>query len=565
MDVNTQLTQENEELQQLYEGAFQIEEGDILKGKVIDVSKDYVTVDVGYKSEGQIPISEFLSHDGLLTVNPGDEVEVYVERRRDDEGEIVLSKVKADRIRLWERIMEVWEKGEGAVEGTVVARVKGGFTVDLKGIKAFLPGSQADLHPVRDPGKLIGKRLKFKILKVNRRRNNVVLSHRAFLEEKRERLKRETLSKLRVGAVVEGTVKNITDYGAFIDLGGVDGLLHITDISWGRIAHPSERLSVGDRVKVKVIKFDPDTEKISLGMKQLEPDPWATVDEKYPEGTRVRGKVVGIVDYGIFVELEEGVEGLIHISDMSWSKRIKHPSKYVSIGDIVEAVVLSVDKERRRISLGMKQLEPNPWDLVAEKYPVGTRIIGQVKTVTDFGIFIGIEEGIDGLVHVSEMSWSKRVRNPAELYKKGQEVEAVVLNIDKERERFSLGIKQLYPDPWTTVTEKYKVGQVVTGKVTTLTDFGAFVELERDLEALLHVSEMGTGGQKVEKPSDILKEGDTVTAVILHINPQERRMGLSMKALAKRQEEEEMRKYMGGEEELTLKLGELIQEKQKEE
>ncbi len=565
MDVNTQLTQENEELQQLYEGAFQIEEGDILKGKVIDVSKDYVTVDVGYKSEGQIPISEFLSHDGLLTVNPGDEVEVYVERRRDDEGEIVLSKVKADRIRLWERIMEVWEKGEGTVEGTVVARVKGGFTVDLQGIKAFLPGSQADLHPVRDPGKLIGKRLKFKILKVNRRRNNVVLSHRAFLEEERERLKRATLSKLRVGAVVEGTVKNITDYGAFIDLGGVDGLLHITDISWGRIAHPSERLSVGDRVKVKVIKFDPDTEKISLGMKQLEPDPWSTVDEKYPEGTRVRGKVVGIVDYGIFVELEEGVEGLIHISDMSWSKRIKHPSKYVSIGDIVEAVVLSVDKERRRISLGMKQLEPNPWDLVAEKYPVGTRIIGQVKTVTDFGIFIGIEEGIDGLVHVSEMSWSKRVRNPAELYKKGQEVEAVVLNIDKERERFSLGIKQLYPDPWTTVAEKYRVGQVVTGKVTTLTDFGAFVELERDLEALLHVSEMGTSGQKVEKPSDILKEGDTVTAVILHINPQERRMGLSMKALAKQQEEEEMRKYMGGEEELTLKLGELIQEKQKEE
>lgn len=545
-----------DELREMYEKAFkEVAEGEIVRGKVIEVGREFVTVDVGCKSEGQVPLSEFFGPDGEVTVKAGDEVEVLLERRRDDEGEVILSKVKADRIRVWERIMEACQRGDGVIEGVVCERVKGGLMVDLGGVRGFLPGSQVDLRPVRNFEAYVGKRLKLKVLKVNRRRNNVVLSHRAYLEEERERRRQETLSKLQEGAVVEGQVKNITDYGAFVDLGGVDGLLHITDISWGRVKHPTERLQVGQKVKVKVLKFNPETGKISLGMKQLEPDPWEKVPEKYPEGTRVRGKVVGIADYGIFVELEEGVEGLIHVSDMSWTRRIKHPSKYVNVGDIVEAVVLSMDPSRRRISLGMKQLEPNPWDTIEERYPVGTRIIGQVKTVTDFGIFIGIEEGIDGLVHVSEMSWSKRAKNPTELYKKGQEVEAVVLRIDRENERISLGIKQLKPDPWESVPEKYRVGQVVTGKVTTLTDFGAFVEVEEDLEALLHVSEMGTSGERVEKPSDVLQVGDEVTAMIIHVNPRERRMGLSMKALASRGQEVQ-------EEIPPITLGDLLKQSQ---
>jgi small subunit ribosomal protein S1 len=543
-----------------YEDSFrELAEGEIVKGKVVEVGKDFVTIDVGYKSEGQVPVSQFSTPDQTVEVKAGDEVDVFLERREDDEGLIILSKDKADKMRIWEEITRACQEGDGMIEGTIVSRVRGGLTVDI-GVPAFLPGSQIDLHPVRDLGKFIGKRFQFKILKFNRSRGNIVLSRRAILESEREVLRKETLQNLSTGSVVEGIVKNITDYGVFVDLGGVDGLLHVTDISWGRVSHPSKRFSIGDKITVKLINFDENSGKISLGLKQLTPDPWGMVETRYPVGSRVRGKAVSITDYGVFVELEEGVEGLVHISEMSWTKKIKHPSKYVHIGDIVEAVVLNVDMEKKRISLGMKQIETNPWDIIEEKYPVGTRIVGQVKTVTDFGIFIGIDEGVDGLVHISELSWSKKIKHPAEIYKKGQEAEAIVLKIDKENERVSLGIKQLRPDPWASVSQKYKTGQVVTGKITSLTDFGAFVELEEELEGLIHISELGTGEQKIGHPADVVKVGDTVNALILNVDPKERKIGLSIKALLRRKEKEEMKQYLGGEEEVTLKLGEMIQD-----
>lgn len=549
------------ELGEFYAKGFkELAEGEIVRGRVVEVGSDVVTIDVGYKSEGQVPISEFRARDGTFTVKPGDEVDVFLERREDQEGTIILSKLKADRLKVWEEIARACDQGDGVIEGTVMGRVRGGLTVDV-GIPAFLPGSQVDLHPVRDLDQFIGKRFPFKVLKYNRKRGNIVLSRRTLLEQQREAQKRETLKNLQVGAVVEGVVKNITNYGAFVDIGGVDGLLHITDISWGRVSHPSKRLSIGDRLTVKVINYDENTGRISLGLKQLTPDPWDTVMEKYPVGSHVRGKAVSITDYGVFVELEEGLEGLVHVSEMSWTKRIKHPSKYVRIGDIVEAVVLNVDREKKRLSLGMKQLEPNPWDLIEEKYPVGTRIVGQVKTVTDFGIFIGIDEGIDGLVHVSELSWTKKIKNPAEIYKKGQEVEAIVLKIDKENERFSLGIKQLRPDPWETAPRKYSPGQVVTGTITSLTDFGAFVELEEELEGLIHISELGSGEKRIAHPSEVVKVGDTVEAIILHVDPKERKIGLSMKALQRRREREEMKQYLGSEETVTVNLGEMLQDK----
>jgi small subunit ribosomal protein S1 len=552
--------EEKKDLSEFYEKSFrELAEGEIIKGRVVEVGKEFVTIDVGYKSEGQVPVSEFHARDDTLEVEKGDEVDVYLERREDDEGLIILSKDKADKMKVWDEISKASQQGDGAIEGKVISRVRGGLTVDI-GVPAFLPGSQVDLHPVRDLDKFIGKRFMFKILKFNRRRGNIVLSRRAILEEEREKLKEETLQNLSVGSVVEGTAKNITDYGVFIDLGGMDGLLHITDISWGRGVHPSKRFSIGDRITVKVINFDEDAGRVSLGLKQLIPDPWGMVEEHYPVGSRVRGKAVSITDYGVFVELEEGVEGLVHVSEMSWTKKIKHPSKYVHIGDIIEAVVLNVDPEKKRISLGMKQVEPNPWDIIEEKYPVGTKIVGQVKTVTDFGIFIGIDEGIDGLVHVSEMSWTKKIKHPSDIYKKGQEVEAIVLKIDKENERFSLGIKQLRSDPWETVSQNYTVGQVVSGMVTSLTDFGAFVELETELEGLIHISELGSGEQKLGHPSDIVKVGDTVTVVILNISPKERKIGLSIKALMRKKENEEINEYMKSEEEFNLKLGDMIQE-----
>jgi len=550
---------ETENFQELYQESLKpLEEGQILKGTVIDITPDHVTVDVGYKSEGQIPIQEFERRDRRVDVKIGDRIEVLLEKIESEEGLLVLSKEKADKLTIWRDISRSCREGE-VMEGEIVAKVKGGLSVDLGGVVAFLPGSQIDLKPVRDLDVLVGNRLKFKVIKFNRKRNNIVLSRRILLEEERKQQREGTLKHLQEGEVIEGTVKNLTDYGAFVDLGGIDGLLHITDIAWGRIGHPSEKLSVGDRIKVKVLHFDREKEKVALGLKQILPDPWESVVEHYPAASRVKGKVVSLTDYGVFVELEEGVEGLVHVSEMTWAKKMKHPSKVVHVGDLVEAVVLDCDPIKRRISLGMKQTEPNPWDLIEQKYPVGTRVTGRVKTVTDFGIFIGFEENVDGLVHVSEMSWTKKIKHPSELYKKGQEVEAVVLNIDRKNERFSLGIKQLTPDPWKEVGRRYRKGDMVAGRVTNVTDFGAFVELEEGIEGLIHVSEISR--EKIEKPSDVLKVGDSVNAMVLHVDPGDRRIGLSLKGLKDRMDKAEVEKYMSAQEFTTSNLGELIQEK----
>jgi small subunit ribosomal protein S1 len=549
---------EPEDFQTLYEESLKaVEEGQILRGIVMDITPDHVTVDVGYKSEGQIPIQEFLKRDRKVDVKVGDRIEVLLERKESEEGLLILSKEKADKLRVWKGISRSCREGE-ILEGEIVSKVKGGLSVDLGGIFAFLPGSQIDLKPVRNLDDLLGKRLKFKVIKFNRKRNNIVLSRRVLLEEDRKQMREETLKHIQEGEVVEGTIKNLTDYGAFIDLGGLDGLLHITDISWGRVGHPSEKLSVGGRIKVKILHFDQEKEKVSLGLKQVLPDPWESAPQRYPVESRVKGKVVNITDYGVFVELEEGIEGLVHISEMSWNKKVKHPSKIVHIGDVVDVVVLDCDPAKRRISLGIKQTEPNPWTLIEEKYPVGSRIKGKVKTVTDFGIFIGFDEGVDGLVHVSEISWTKKIKHPGELYKKGQDVEAVVLNIDRKNERFSLGIKQLTPDPWKDVARRYRKGEVVTGKVTNVTDFGAFVELEEGIEGLVHVSEISR--EKVEKPSDVVKVGETVSALVIHIDPHERRIGLSMKGVKERAEKAEIDRYMSNQGPTAHTLGELIQE-----
>jgi len=549
---------EPEDFQTLYEESLKtLEEGQILRGMVVDITPDHVTVDVGYKSEGQIPMQEFLKRDKKVDVKIGDRIDVLLERKESEEGLLTLSKEKADRIKVWKEISRSCREGE-IIEGEVVGKVKGGLSVDIGRIQAFLPGSQIDLKPIRNLDVLVGQRLKFKVIKFNRKRNNIVLSRRVLLDEERKQCREETLKVLKEGDLIEGTVKNLTDYGAFIDLGGMDGLLHITDISWGRIGHPSEKLSIGDRIKVKVLHFDREKEKVSLGLKQAIPDPWETVPRRYPVGSRRKGKVVNVTDYGVFVELEDGVEGLVHISELTWNKKMKHPSKVVHLGDTVEVMVLDCDPAKRRISLGMKQIEPNPWTLIEEKYPVGTKVVGRVKTVTDFGIFIGFDEGVDGLVHVSEISWTKKIKHPNELFKKGQEVEAVVLNIDGKNERFSLGIKQLTPDPWKDVVRRYRKGEVVSGKVTNVTDFGAFVELEEGIEGLVHVSEISR--EKIEKPSDVLKVGDTVSAMVLHIDPHDRRIGLSIKGLKERAEKAEIEKYISNQGPTTPSLGELIQE-----
>ena len=549
---------ESEDFQTLYEESLKtLEEGQILSGIVMDITPDHVTVDVGYKSEGQIPMQEFLKRDKKVDVKIGDRIDVLLEKKESEEGLLTLSKEKADKIKVWRDISRSCREGE-VIEGEIVGKVKGGLSVDIGHILAFLPGSQIDLKPVRNLDALVGQRLKFKVIKFNRKRNNIVLSRRVLLDEERKQLRDETLKNIKEGDVVEGTVKNLTDYGAFIDLGGMDGLLHITDISWGRIGHPSEKLSIGDRIKVKILHFDQEKEKVSLGLKQALPDPWESVPQRFRVGSRTKGKVVNVTDYGVFVELDEGVEGLVHISELTWSKKTKHPSKIVHFGDTIEVMVLDCDLVKRRISLGMKQVEPNPWALIEEKYPVGTKVVGRVKTVTDFGIFIGFDEGVDGLVHVSEMSWTKKIKHPGELYKKGQEVEAVVLNIDRKNERFSLGVKQLTPDPWKDVARRYRKGEVVVGKVTNVTDFGAFVELEEGIEGLVHVSEISR--EKVEKPSDVLKVGDTLSAVVLHIDPHDRRIGLSIKLLKDKTEKAEIEKYISDQGPTSPSLGELIQE-----
>ena len=552
----TNSEKEEENFQKLYEESLKsVEEGEIVRGIVIGVDEDFVTVDIGYKSEGQIPAHQFRTKNGDIPIKVGDEVDVLIERKGVEDGLLVLSKDRADKAKAWREASEAYREGE-VVEGQVVGKVKGGLSVDI-GITAFLPGSQVDIRPVRNLDRFIGQRLRFRVIKCNRKRNNVVLSRRSLLEEERRELRAETLKSLREGEMLEGVVKNITEYGAFVDLGGIDGLLHITDISWGRISHPSEKVSVGDRIRVKILHYDPETERVSLGLKQTVVDPWDHAQEAYPIGSRVKGTVVSITDYGAFVQLEEGIEGLVHISEMSWTKKLKHPSKVVIVGDVVEAVVLDIDPSKKRISLGMRQVEPNPWTVIESKYPVGSRISGKIKTITDFGVFVGFEEGIDGLIHVSEMSWTKKIRNPAEMFKKGEEIEAVVLSIDKENERFSLGLKQLMADPWEEIPTRYRVGDRVKGKVTNTTDFGAFVELEPDIEGLIHVSELSR--EKVDHPSDVVTVGDTVEAVVIHVDRRERRIGLSIKNLKEWAEKEAYDRYLSQEPSTSSSLGELIQ------
>jgi small subunit ribosomal protein S1 len=532
-----------------------VQEGEIVRGRIIEVGGDNVLVDIGYKSEATVPLSEFSLIEGKASVEIGEEIDLYVESREDDTGLVIVSKEKADKLRVWDDISAAAERDE-LIDGVVVARVKGGLSVDI-GVKAFLPGSQVDLRPIRNLDKLIGQKFKFKVIKFNKKRGNIVLSRRVLLEQEREEQKRETLKKLAEGEVMIGVVKNLTDYGAFVDLGGIDGLLHITDMSWGRINHPSEMFNISDEIKVKILKFDPDTERVSLGYKQITEDPWANAAEKYPVGRHVGGKVVSLTDYGAFVEIEPGVEGLVHVSEMSWTKRVKHPSKLVTVGDEVKAVVLDIDLPQKRISLGMKQVEPNPWTQLADKYPVGAVIQGVVRNITDFGIFVGVEDGIDGLVHVSDLSWTHRVKHPSELYTKGDEVEAVVLNIDVENERFSLGIKQLTDDPWETLPRRFPRGTKVKGKVMKITDYGVFVEIEPGIDGLCHISELAD--ERVEKTSDVATTGDSVEVMVLDVDPGERRISLSIKAA--RDGTSDYRAYMGNEATGRAQFGDVFAEK----
>lgn len=537
-------------------GHVAVKENEITKGRVLEVGNDYVLVDIGYKSEGRISIDEFKDAFGKFEISAGDEIDVLVESREDDQGQCILSKEKADRMKVWDEISEKAEADE-LVHGVITSRVKGGLQVDI-GVKAFLPGSQVELRPTRNLDRYIGQEYAFKIIKFNKQRGNIVLSRRALLEREREKLKTKTLEKLQEGAIIEGIVKNITEYGAFVDLGGIDGLLHITDMSWGRVSHPSELFNIGDEISVKVLKFNPDNERVSLGYKQLTPDPWEGAEHRYPEGVQVMGKVVSLIDYGAFVELEEGIEGLIHISEMSWTRRIKHPSRVVSEGDVINVVVLSLDTRDKKVSLGMKQIEPNPWTLLEERYPVGTRILGKIRNITDFGIFIGIEDGIDGLVHISDISWTQKIRHPSELYKRGEEVEAVVLNIDVDNERFSLGIKQLSPDPWETIPSRYPPGKVVEAKITKLTDFGAFAEIEDGVEGLIHISELAS--ERIEDPSQVVNVGEEHKVEIISVDPKERKIALSIKSFLRRNESGRLREY-SDEEGATAQLGDLLKDR----
>jgi small subunit ribosomal protein S1 len=535
-----------------------MKEGEVVRGTVLGIDGENVHVDVGFKSEGLIPLWELMDDNGRVLVKPGDLVDVLIEEVEDADGRIALSKEKADRLKIWDELSRAYEADE-AVEGHIISRVKGGLSVDI-GVKAFLPGSQVDLRPVRNLEALIGERLSFKIIKFNKRRGNIVLSRRALLEKERERQRRDTLTTLEVGQIVDGIIKNLTDYGAFIDLGGIDGLLHVTDMSWGRVNHPSEIVQVGDQIKVKVLKFDPETERVSLGLKQIQPDPWVDAAHKYPIGKRVSGKVVSLADYGAFLELEPGIEGLVHVSEMSWTKRVKHPSKVVTAGDMVESIVLDIDEVSRKISLGMKQIEPNPWSLIEEKYPVSTRVHGVVRNITNFGLFIGLEEGIDGLVHVSDISWTEQIKHPGEKFKKGDELDAIVLKIDKENEKFSLGIKQLTPNPWDDIQRTYPLGTEIEGEVTSVTDFGAFVRLEGGIEGLIYTSELAA--EPVEKPADVVNPGDRVKALVTRVDPGEQKISLSIKAVHDQQQRNTL-KELAAEQSRTQRstLGDLLAEK----
>jgi len=535
-DTGTQRERTEEEMKELYETSMKtLQEGTIHKGRVINIVNDSVIVDVGLKSEGKLAMNEALDKSGNLILQVGDEVEVMVVGREEKDGLLVLSKQRVDTIRLWQNIDKSLEEGL-ALDGTVISEVKGGFLVDI-GVNAFLPISQVDLKPVKNPASFVGRHLKFKVIKVNKKKDNVIVSRRQLLEEERDRKRKEFWKNVKEGQVLYGFVKSITDYGAFVDLGGADGFVYINDITWGRINHPKEYLKLGDEIKVKVIGIDEEKRKVSVGIKQLKGDPWLKVEERYPVGGRVRGKAVGVVDYGVFVELEAGLEGLLHVSEMSWDKKLKNPGKVVSRGDILELQVLDIDTEKKRISLGMKQLLPDPWKELAQKYPPGSVVEGKVKNLTDFGLFVGIEDGIDGLVHVSELSWSRRRGISPDSFKKGAPIEALVLNIDPEQRKFSLSLKRLKEDPWKGLLERYRVGDVIEGFVTSITDFGVFVEIEEGIEGLIHLSELDT--TKGKHPSEIFTMDEKVRAVVIHVDEREKRIGLSVKALKKMEEKKE--------------------------
>tara|TARA_R110002072_G_scaffold534_6_gene3833 strand:+ start:13780 stop:15477 length:1698 start_codon:yes stop_codon:yes gene_type:complete len=523
----TETVQESEFSQLLDEGEDKdFIEGEVYDGKVIHIGNDYVMIDIGYKQEGLVSTKEFLNFDGTLKIKEGETIEVYLEKLESPLGNLVLSKDKAEILKAWDKISEACETGT-PLEGTVVAKVKGGLSVDI-GVKAFLPGSQIDLRPTRYLDKYIGKRMEFKVIKFNKKRGNIVLSRRAILSEERTKLRGEILEQMQEGMIVKGIVKNITDYGAFIDLGGIDGLLHITDMSWGRVKHPSNLLNIGDEIEVKILKFDKEKERVSLGLKQVQPNPWEEAHDKYVRGVKVNGEIVSVKDYGVFVELDDGIEGLIHVSEMSWTGKIKNPTKHYTVGEQVEAEVLDVDVENKRISLGVKQLQPNPWEGIEAKFPIGKKVTGKVKSVVEFGVFVDLEEEVDALIHVSDISWTKKNVNLNDIFKEGQEVEAAVLSVDKENAKFCLGIKQLEEDPWKKIEERLPVGTVIEAEVVRVTDFGAFVELETGIEGLIHISELSE--ERVEKPEDVVKKGDTPKAMVISIDKDSKKIALSIKS-----------------------------------
>ncbi|MDP1990415.1 MAG: 30S ribosomal protein S1 [Syntrophales bacterium] len=539
---------------ELYEQSLQsVQMGGVLTGKVVQINADTVMVDVGWKTEGYIPARELRDDQGNISVNVGDEIEVLVDRR-DQDGNLVLSRDKAAKIKIWDDVKVACEQNT-PVTGTVIERVKGGLSVDI-GIPAFLPGSQVDIRPVRDLDRYVGQSFQFNVLKYDRKRNNVVLSRRSILEKVHEAEKHDTLKSIEEGKIVEGIIKNITDYGLFIDLGGIDGLLHVTDISWGRITRPSDHFSKGEKIRVKVLSFDREKERVALGLKQLASNPWETIKDKYPINYLVEGRVVNLTDYGVFVELEPGVEGLIHVSEMFWTREIRHPSKVLSIGQKVNVMILDINIETKRISLGLKQTTPNPWETLKLKYPEGSVIKGIIRNITNFGIFVGVEEGIDGLIHMSDISWKQRVKHPSEIFKKGQEIEAMVLNIDVEHEKFSLGLKQIEKNPWEELNAKYPSGSTVTGKVTNITDFGIFVEIEEGIEGLVHISELSS--RRVKTSSELFAVGDNVTAVVKNVDPKSRKIRLSIKDYETGTEGHSVNQYLNNRENIGSNLSKAL-------
>ena len=519
-------------------------EGEVFPGQVVAISDDYITVDIGYKQEGLVSTREFANYDGTLKVGEGDTVEVYLEKLESSNGNLVLSKDKAEILKAWDKISDACESGE-PLEGVIVAKVKGGLSVDI-GVKAFLPGSQIDVRPTRYLDKYIGKKMEFKVIKFNKKRGNIVLSRRAILQEERNKLRGEILGQIQEEMIVKGIVKNITDYGAFIDLGGIDGLLHITDMSWGRVKHPSNILTLGDEIEVKILKFDKEKERVSLGLKQVQPNPWEEASVKYVINSKVSGEIVSVKDYGVFIELSDGIEGLIHVSEMSWTGKIKNPAKIFTVGETVEAQVLEIDVDNKRISLGVKQLQENPWHSLADKFPVGKKVTGKIKSIVEFGMFVDLGEEIDALIHISDLSWTKKNINVANEYNEGDDIDAMVLSIDIDNQKFCLGTKQLEEDPWKRIEERLPIGTVIEAEVVRVTDFGAFVELETGIEGLIHISELSD--ERVEKQSDVINKGYRPNSMVISLDKESKKIALSVKAVGHAADRANVQGYGGGSE-----------------